>query len=121
MVGYRNIRKFTAYMGIESEDNPAQTNANLPINSTLSNAHLPNSEVTFPSNSLRSLYNFTNWSRFACHFTRKFIQLLLPASLVPCIVILFSGLFFAVNPFTIAQLLWVSVVLCGLTGINLSW
>ena len=34
---------------------------------------------------------------------------------------LFSGLLFAVNPFTIAQLLWVSVVLCGATGINLSW
>jgi Ca2+ transporting ATPase len=121
MIGYRNISVFTAYMGIENEDNPAQTNSYLPITSAISNANLTNSEVHFPSNSLKTLCNFISWSRFSCQFVRKLMQLLLPASIVPAIIMLFSGIFFQMSPFGILQILWVCVILCGVSGLNLSW
>jgi magnesium-transporting ATPase (P-type) len=120
MIGYRNINKFSVFLGIEDEDHPALSNSYLSITSADSSEELINSEVYFPNNSLKSLYKFIKWSRHSFQFVRKLLQLFLPASIVAAGVMIVSGLFFQINPFSITQLIWVTIFSCGMIAINLS-
>ncbi len=120
MIGYRNINKFSVFLGIEDEDHPALSNSYLSITSADSSEELINSEVYFPNNSLKSLYKFIKWSRHSFQFVRKLLQLFLPASIAAAGVMIVSGLFFQINPFSITQLIWVTIFSCGMIAINLS-
>lgn len=45
---------------------------------------------------------------------------MLPACLVPSIIMIISGVFFDQNPFTLSQLLWVILYVCPVLALNLS-
>lgn len=119
LVGFSNIGCRTACLGGDSEDQPALAHAHLALG--LAPSPCANAAVVFPNNSLKSLFAFIAWSRLSSDFLRKYVQLALPAAIVPGVLMLVGGSCFGGSPITLLQALWVQIGLGCLLALSLSW
>ena len=76
--------------------------------------------VTLPRYDFNYVYELAHWSRFAHHFMSKAVQLALPASLVPGIVLLVGALACGQVVFELLPLIWTVGLVCPLLTLSLS-
>jgi hypothetical protein len=89
MVGLENSDNLVAYLGYGTEDKPALAQSYLPISV---GSNLQGCAVDFPRNDIRTVSKFIIWSRFSHEFVSRYLQLILPASIVAIILLLGGAL-----------------------------
>ena len=77
--------------------------------------------ISFKKNSVASLSKLIVWSRFSHQFVKRYVQLILPASIVAVATIKIGSLTCSQLVLGVVPLTWVFAVLCPLLALALSW
>ena len=119
MIGLDNIDYNVAYMGYGEQDRPALAYSYLSI--SVGPQHMEGYSVSLKKNSVKGLSRLIVWSRFSHEFVKRYIQLILPASIVGVATVKIGAITCKQLLFGVVPLTWVFAGVCPLLALALSW
>lgn len=119
MVGLSNIEKNVSFMGEGDKDRPALAHCYLPI--SVGPGAMEGYSVSFEKNNIKNLSRLIVWSRFSQEFIRKYVQLMVPASVVAVILVMIGVLASDQLVMCMLPITWICTVICPLLALALSW